>query len=528
MTLDRTPRWLPFLLGVLLMGGHQLRSWPWTLDDAFITFRYAENLAAGLGPVFNPGEQVEGYTNFLWMLLLAGAHSLGLDTVVAAKALGAAFTLATLGGLCFIDRVVPGLHRHHALLAVLFAGSSPIVTRWSMSGMEVALLTFLLTATAALHLRDRPDPRPLRAAGLGLLCALAAMTRPDAGLLFGVLALDRLWRRQPLLALGAFVGAFGLAYGGYFAWRYDYYGWLLPNTFYVKVGSSGAQAIRGLFYTLNFALVCWLMGLAGPAALLVPRLRRGMPAGLLVIAALVSLHTLYVVAVGGDVMYGYRFFAAYIPLMALVTVGAWEALEPARWPRRVLPWAVVGLNLFWLAASGQLNYRGSVARQGARVGRWLAEHAPPDALLAVNVAGTIPYYSGLRTIDTLGLNDEHIAHREIESMGAGWAGHEKGDGAYVLAREPDYVIFSSSAGSKKPRFVGDIELFELAEFHQAYDLHVYFIDERSRLTVWVRRPDHGGAGLDVTANSVTEGDLRFTLSPEEVEATPARSWKPWE
>ncbi|UCD59352.1 MAG: hypothetical protein JSV16_08595, partial [Candidatus Hydrogenedentota bacterium] len=49
------------------------------VDDAFISFRYAKHLAEGKGIVFNKGERVEGYTNFLWVLLMAAGHKVGFD-----------------------------------------------------------------------------------------------------------------------------------------------------------------------------------------------------------------------------------------------------------------------------------------------------------------------------------------------------------------------------------------------------------------------------------------------------------------
>ena len=291
MTLDRMPRWLPFLVGLVLLVVHNLRFWPWTLDDAFITFRYAENLVAGHGPVYNPGERVEGYTNFLWMLLLAGLHGLGADTVLAARLLGGLLALAGTALLCVGDRIAPVLPRRVALAAALLATSSPLVTRWSMSGMEVSLLLLLLLSAALVHLRDRAAPTSGQAVLLGGLCALASMTRPDAGLLFAALSADRLWQvwrhgaRARLPHALLFGLTFGLLYGGYFAWRWSYYGWFLPNTFYVKVGSSVDQAIRGLYYTAEFFYVSWALGLAIPLALLVPRLRPTIP-GLRLLAAL--------------------------------------------------------------------------------------------------------------------------------------------------------------------------------------------------------------------------------------------------
>ncbi|MHC4066890.1 MAG: hypothetical protein ACYSUI_20630, partial [Planctomycetota bacterium] len=64
-------------------------------DDAFISFRYARNLSEGLGLVFNPGfERVEGYSNFLWVVLLAGVNALGLAPESAAHALTGGATVA--------------------------------------------------------------------------------------------------------------------------------------------------------------------------------------------------------------------------------------------------------------------------------------------------------------------------------------------------------------------------------------------------------------------------------------------------
>jgi len=202
--------------------------------------------------------------------------------------------------------------------------------------------------------------------------------------------------------------------------------------------------------------------------------------------------------------------------MALVYACVIESRSERRW--LYLGGIAVPLvsQLHWVVMSNQLNYPGDVGRDGIEVGQWLYENAAEDALLAVNVAGTIPYYSQLETIDTLGLNDERIAHRNIEDMGAGWAGHEKGDGAYVLSREPDYIIFASSRGGKTPRFRGDWELFESEEFHRLYDLHQYKMPSGRKLRIWVREEQFGGAGLYATPQKVIREDLRGTISKEEV------------
>ena len=521
--------WLPIVVGLVFLIGHNLSFQPWALDDAFITFRYAENLAAGIGPVYNAGEIVEGYTTPLWMFLLSGMHSLGLETITAAKGLGLTCDVLVLVLVSLSHRIVPSITPKAALFGGLFTATSAIFTRWSMSGMEVPLVTLLLLSGALLHLRERGTRHsPLYGAAVGLICALASMSRPDAGLLLAVLGADRLlWvvkkREGALPSLAAFVAVYACLYGGYFAWRYSYYGWLLPNTFYVKVGSSIYQVFRGLFYTGQF-IQHGVMLLGGVLLSLHPRMRPG--GGLMVLTALVLSQTAYIIAVGGDVMYGYRFFATYLPMMALVAAAVWLLVPLPAWQHRIAMSAPIVLNVIWLFASEQLNHSGRVFEQGKLVGEFLRDAAPPDAVVAVNVAGTIPYYSRLTAIDTLGLNDVHIAHREIETMGQGWAGHEKGDGAYVLSREPDYVIFGSSAGGRYPRFLGDQELFESPEFHKAYDYHVYDLPNGDRepvaLKIWVRRPDHGGASLDADPRKVLIGDL--STMPPDREGRPSEQW----
>src|SRR5436189_992982 len=97
MSAGRWQRWLPWVaLGAAIVW-LLVREWHyagWMDDDAFISFRYAQNLAEGNGLVFNPGERVEGYTNFLWVLLLAAGDVLGAAPDVAAHGWS---LLATVG-----------------------------------------------------------------------------------------------------------------------------------------------------------------------------------------------------------------------------------------------------------------------------------------------------------------------------------------------------------------------------------------------------------------------------------------------
>src|SRR5262245_21925004 len=79
----------------------------WMDDDAFISFRYARHAADGHGLVYNAGERVEGYTNFLWTLLLAASHRLGADIPRTAQILGAASAVAGVVALARLVRPSP-------------------------------------------------------------------------------------------------------------------------------------------------------------------------------------------------------------------------------------------------------------------------------------------------------------------------------------------------------------------------------------------------------------------------------------
>src|SRR5690606_23109908 len=135
------------LLSLVLGGLFYFSVDGWTLDDAFISFRYAEHFADGLGLVYNPGERVEGYSTFLWVLLLSFFYRVGADTLLAAKVLGVLFSLLTLLLVLFSYRWIREITAETSLTAAFFLGSSGIFLPWQFSGMEVSIYSFLITLT---------------------------------------------------------------------------------------------------------------------------------------------------------------------------------------------------------------------------------------------------------------------------------------------------------------------------------------------------------------------------------------------
>lgn len=541
------------LLGLVAVSGvllwHTSR-FDFICDDAYISFRYAENLATYGELNWNQGEPaVEGYTNFLWTVLLAAGIKVGVGPERLAPVLGGLFGLLTLLCLYWLQRVLAGAGgpdprrygRRLPWTRELLGGNAPprgwdllapgiaacwgAYACWSSGGLETPLFTFLLLLAITQYLREELVVRELGHEGLRtsfVWFALAAMTRPEGALFFGVVGAHRLtWtlggaavhalRRRPglrrrldgaLQSDGLWVIGFVLLYGAYFAYRYEYYGWLFPNTYYIKVATTDAAKTRafGLAYLGSFArdyqlwryapaLVLalaapWLWRPHGAADPRLPRpVTRTLGAGYhrllflwtLAIPLLV-VHGWHVVRFGGDFMAMHRFFVPFIPLMALFIGLAASAvmdlpLRPwlGRLPSAVRFWSFVPLSalLLWSFAarstaldrrtlrtlhvtptgySGAYDNMESVAfmRKFARdrvlVGRWLRKRVPRHALMAVGGAGAIVYHSGLRAIDSFGLADLWVAHyaRTISHR----PGHQKrAPLRYVLSRDADILCY---------------------------------------------------------------------------------------
>ena len=415
-------------------------------DDAFITFRYAHNLLNGHGMVFNPGERVEGYTNFLWVLCSSVALFVGIDPETAARALS---LLAWLALLVAVVRFGP---RPPASMVAIAAGPlllalHPAVSVWAMSGLEEPLFVCLMLWGICLTLKGAEDGRPA-VAGAALLAG-AALTRPEGA---GVAAMTALatacaYRRQIRYAAWLPWAAMFLAlFVPYFIWRWSYYGYPVPNSFYAKVGSTGAQVLRGLRYVHESLWVTgywWLV----PAALALTAARRRFVA---VIAALFVWWLLVVAVLGGDNQPMYRFFLPPLALLGLlVSWGVACSIErlSLRGPRLAV--AVVPL-LAAFAYTTLPGFRGpqlAFVRQHRRevdawrqIGRWFHDNSRAGESIAVLPAGAIPYFAELPAIDMLGLNDLHIGHRQMPDMGSGPVGHEKYDVDYVLQRAPSYIL----------------------------------------------------------------------------------------
>ncbi len=297
------------VLALALLAWH-VRTYFHLNDDAFISFRYARNFAEGHGLVFNPGyEWVEGYTNFLWVLVLAALHFVSVPLQVGAPALSIAATVA-LWALVVRHAWSHSRPRGLAWLALmppLWLATNRSFAVWATSGLETRLFELLVVAAVLrlvtevrAALGESRTARPLA----GILFGAAALTRPD-GMLMGAGALGVaalfLARRGKLQAAAFWSGAgsFAVIVAAHFFYRRVYYGAWLPNTYYAKVGASRWDL--GLAYHAAFLLeyAAWLW-IPGIVAAVRWHWRRGSAYFPAIVAAVLIPHALYVAKIGGD------------------------------------------------------------------------------------------------------------------------------------------------------------------------------------------------------------------------------------
>lgn len=465
----------------LLIAGRVLGDWE--VDDAYISYRYADNLLHGAGLVYNPGEIVEGYTNFLWTLWIAAGLALSLDPAGLALASTIAAALALIALTYHIGTRLVCLGAGWALWSVaLLAVDSGVLTYGARGGGLETLPFSVLVLLPVLLLWGGSARTAVRwRIGGGVALAAAALLRPEgiivAAILLGGRAVQDRCAGRParrLLAAGAL--PFPAIWLPYQAWRISFYGYPFPNTFYAKTGVSFAVLERGLIYAgavatdhwlLTVLLVAGALGVAGwglralrqgigPARHAVARALADPTTGLCgTLAALVGVYTLYIVLAGGDWAEAGRFFVPILaPAVLLAAAGVrWVGGRAHAIPRagRSATLVLAGLTLVYLLSAlwrsrpaGEITTRLEREtykyQKWALAAIWLRDHTAPGTLLAATPAGVMAYYSRRPVVDMLGLNDLHIGHLQPATLGNAMAGHDKSDPAYVLARRPAYLL----------------------------------------------------------------------------------------
>lgn len=408
-------------------------SWPssghaFGSDDAFISYRYASNFFSGHGLVFNPGEAVEGYSNFLYVLLMTPGMLLGYERVYSYSVL----VNALLFFLCCVvlSRIVKQtLGSMYGVIGGVMLALTPALWVNAATGLESVLV--LLIYLSMWLVVTQPSPR------LIVLClvSLASILSRVDGFILPVITVSVLWlsdkRREAYLLFG-FVVICMLVYT---AARMSYYGDYIANTYHAKItGDFFERIISGSHILYRQAILNGVFFYVAITAAVLLFCRDVVGRNLFPLIIL-AVTLLYFVYIGGDIYYE-RFLLVVYPVGIFFTLLASKkinsnALKPA------LPLIALSAALIVVFQDARFSYQVKTYDMWNNLGRFLAK-VEPGSLLAIDAAGKVPYYSGLPTIDMLGLNDRHIGQRSmpIEPF---IVGHAKHDADYALSKRPTLI-----------------------------------------------------------------------------------------
>jgi arabinofuranosyltransferase len=491
-------------------------------DDAFISLRYATRLLQGKGLTWSDGDRVEGYTNFLWVLLIAlGSGIARVDPIAVARALGVASAVAATAGV--FGSQFPRRPRELAILfaCALAAALSTPVAVWTMGGLEEPLVAaFVVWGIVLTYPAVESETTDFRSFAPGGLCfALASITRADGFVFAAAGAIGLLVATGGPGRRGAWIGAakllaLPLAFVvAHVAFRRVYYQSWVPNTAHAKVAFGWNRVQNGWSYwtqnPLRLETFAAAKVFAISAALTDPVRRKRIAFA----ATPLASWTAYILLMGGDTMPAQRHVVPLVFLSALV-----DAEGLVWWCRQRPPMvltahvAALGLVLHTAWVTVADPDRASVQSEqwewtGRPVGLFLkrafGDRAP---LLAVDAAGATPYFAEIDALDMLGLNDRYLGLHRPSDMGAGTLGHELGDGAYVLRRKPDLVLFHVPPGQADPPWRGGQEMIRDPAFAELYRLVRFRTietreDPSREATLWVRI-DNSRVGIERTPGRV--------------------------
>lgn len=466
-----------------------------TQDDSFIIFRYAKNFANGYGLVFNIGEKVEGYTCFLWTILMGFIIYIGQDPVLFSKVFGLIFSFGSISITYLISkRISQSSFFLFPFISVLLLVSNGAFALWTISGMETSMFLFFMLTGIYFYILEWYDNRNVMLSAFSF--ALASLTRPEGLFIFGLTLVHRLWysyhiKKFKMKKHFQWVCSFLIIVVPHVLLRILYYGYPFPNTFYAKSGMSWFYIQSGVDYTVKFLQQYGLFGIAlilPCAVLYFRRDRLWYSYFVLIIIAL----TAYVISIGGDVLLENRFF---IPIFPLMYIFIQEALYDVCQFRKKVRGAL-RKEMLWIVASILIvmslllytallpkkslsksrDIMSAIVRKFKNVAEYIEVSGQSNITIAATGVGALAYYSNATVIDMFGLTDEHIAHHPEFVKGLSSPNKEQRyNASYVLSKKPDFIYFVTDW---MPSALAEKALYSCTDFRQGY---------------YLSYPNHGGS-----------------------------------
>jgi len=487
---------LAVIILIFLTGLFDSISKSWTGDDTFISFRYAKNFVEGKGLVYNLGEQVEGYTNFLWTILIALGMKLNIDPIKFTNVLGIIAFALTILTFIYISWRLLGARGHLGVFLPLTALCLLVhhdFKVFATGGLETSFFTFLLTLGFAGLIFSKNKNHFLLS---GFILVLAMMTRPDGIIfyLFSVVFLVLTASPTPKRWL-YFLIPLIVVYIPYYIFRFLYYHYPFPNTYYAR-SAYLPWWNQGLNYAILYFksyYVFLLLPAWGVISIIKtkPSLKKitnlPLPFNPLQNAVFLSvlfslIYSLYVIRVGGDFMFA-RFFIPITPfLYFLMEVFACRILDK----KYLIPFVVMAcLTTYFYRYPNEIGTQGNdIVDERLFYPNWRIEEAKlkggilkkylKDTEAQVVIFGSqamLAYYAELPTVieGTNGLTDEYIAHLPIGKRAR--PGHEKTASLEYLLRRGVNFSFVFGVWNPPPS----------ADFNE-----IYFEDLRGNIIVYNR------------------------------------------
>ena len=311
------------LISILLISLTHIFAFNTDAEDTYIGLRYVKNLVDGNGFVFNSFDRVEGYSDFLWLLLIAGLHKVSsLEIPLAARTMGLMCSIITLAYSYQLAHKLTGEKMHGYLAAFLIAMNGSF-SCYGLSGLENPLFAFFIL----LFVDNLLAHRWYR---VGMIIGLAAMTRPEGVVLslpvgLYLLVYEATWKDRILNLSKSGFAAF-ILFLPWTYWRYDYYGYLIPNTIAAKDGMDLFYQLKiGLKYSFRFLFdhLEWTLLIMLPSMMLMKELKqskslRSVSPPVFVCFTVALIFLVVYTYFGGDWMPGFRFYASIIPLLGLL------------------------------------------------------------------------------------------------------------------------------------------------------------------------------------------------------------------
>lgn len=451
------------IIGFTLYIFHILK-YAFVTEDAFISFRYARNLAEGNGIVFNLDQKIESYTNFLWVIFLSiGEYLLPGHMILISQ------LLAVLSGIGVLLQIWRFLYNDVDMLEFLAIwGFLYLILHrnfaiWSTSGLETMFFSFCVTGGVITFIKTSCHT-PKSYIIISIWFLLAALTRPEGVLFFGIAIMlyfyrfysRKLDKKHFYKGFAWLIFPFGLVYGIYFIWRWRYYGLFLPNTFYLKASDGVGNLITEPFWQVSKIYfltyfkeysMTWLLP-AIIAAISIKRKNHDVLRQNREIVVFLIIFLLYILYIGADYM-EFRFLVPILPLTAILGGRGFTVMAKSLFLKREHspPQSLSPIIVFWaimcLALTGYTTIKDvpfyffskqfhidtweslSICHQEMKpIGVALNKYLPEEYIIGLGPMGIVPFYSKHTAIDNYGMMNLDVSLHQPRKRGVR-PGHQK-------------------------------------------------------------------------------------------------------